>query len=103
VDGRVEPGHDEKDAVGRMKPGCGETTQGPRRTQKCVGIRWLTPRISTIAIPYRDGSTKARLAAGTAAFLRKPLGDWQFRAFSVRETMVLTGGRSDAAARCFAF
>jgi hypothetical protein len=25
------------------------------------------------------------LAAGTAAFLRKPLGDKQFRAFSVRE------------------
>jgi hypothetical protein len=63
---------------GRDKP-------GPRYTQKSVGIRWLTPRISTIAIPYRDGSTKARLAAGTAAFLCVPLGDRQFRAFSVRE------------------
>jgi hypothetical protein len=50
-----------------------------------VGIRWLTPRISTIAIPYRGGSTKARLAAGTAAFLCVPLGDRQFRAFSVRD------------------
>jgi hypothetical protein len=35
---------------------------------------------------------KHGLAAGTAAFLRKPLGDQQFRAFAVRETMVVTGG-----------
>jgi hypothetical protein len=37
-----------------------------------------------IVFPYWDDSTKARLA-GTAAFLRKPLGDMQFRAFAVRE------------------
>ena len=28
--------------------------------RKCVGIRGVTPRISTIAIPYRDGSRKTR-------------------------------------------
>jgi hypothetical protein len=57
-----------------------------------VGIRRVAPRISTIALPYWVGSTKARLTAGTVTFLRKPLGDKQFRAFAVRETMVVTGG-----------
>src|SRR6267154_2293399 len=36
----------------------------PSCTQDCVGIRRVTPRISTIAIPYRDGSTKARFGGG---------------------------------------
>jgi hypothetical protein len=44
-----------------------------------------------IAIPYRDGSTKAQRMAGTAAFPHKLLGEWQFRAFSVRNEMVVTG------------
>jgi len=50
-------------------------------TKNVWGLAGLPLEISTIVIPYRDGSTKARLAAGTAAFLRKPLGDKQFRAF----------------------
>ena len=84
MDGRAKPGHD-----GRAGAGANDVAEKvplePRRTQECVGISGLAPRISTIAIPYRDGSTKARLAAGTVAFLRKPLGDRQFRAFSVRD------------------
>jgi hypothetical protein len=78
---------------------------GARRTRKRVGICGLAPRISAIVTPYRGGSTKARQAAGTAAFTpRKPLGDRQFRAFAVREAMVLTGGcDSKRPARRFAF
>src|SRR6202051_235681 len=63
----------------------------PCCTQECVGIGGLAPRISTIAIPCRGGSTKARLARGTATFLRKPLGDRQFRSFSVRDEAGLDG------------
>src|SRR4051794_24569484 len=81
---------------GRVKPGRDETVGRPRCTQKSVGIRELTPRISAVVIPYREDSTKARLAAGTARFLRKPLGDRQFRAFAVRETMVMTSGCGQA-------
>jgi hypothetical protein len=64
-----------------------------------VGILGLAPRISTIAIPYRDGSTKTRLEVERRRYFRKPLGDWQFRAFAVRETMVLTGGCDSVAPR----
>jgi hypothetical protein len=60
---------------------CDDEKAGAGYTQECVEIRRITPRISTIAIPYGDGSTKARLAAGTAAFLRKPLGDRQISGF----------------------
>jgi len=51
-----------------------------------------------IVIPYRDGSTKARQAAERRYFFRKPLGDRRFRAFAVRDEMVLTGGSDDGRA-----
>src|SRR5258708_30706285 len=38
-----------------------------------------------IAIPYRDGSTKARLAAERQRFCASRWENKQFRAFSVRE------------------
>jgi large subunit ribosomal protein L7/L12 len=74
-------------------PRCGWVPSKTRCTQECVGIRGLTPRISMIAIPYRDGSRKTRLTAGTATLRRKPLGDRQFRAFLVRDGRGWTGGR----------
>jgi hypothetical protein len=45
-----------------------------------------------IITPYRGGSTKARQAVERRVFLRKPLGDRQFRAFASRNDMILTGG-----------
>src|SRR3984893_12632008 len=87
------------ETVGTGEIQCGAGQPVACCTQECVGIRWLTPRISTIAIPYRDGSTKARLAAGTAAYLRKPLGDRQFRAFSVRDEPGLDGRVRSSAPR----
>ena len=74
----------------------GWVPSGPRYTQESVGIRELTPRISTIVIPYRGDSRKTRLTAGTATFQRKPLGDRQFRAFSVRDEQGWTGGCGQA-------
>jgi large subunit ribosomal protein L7/L12 len=89
----------------RARSGIATTGVTPGRVvhRNVWGFEGLPPRISTIAVPYRGGSTKTRLVAGTAAFLRKPLGDRQFRAFSVREEAVVTGGCSDAPARRFAF
>jgi hypothetical protein len=52
-----------------------------------------------IAIPYGDGSRKTRLTAGTATFQRKPLGDRQFRAFSVRDKKQLDGRVRNGAPR----
>jgi hypothetical protein len=52
-----------------------------------------------IAVPYGDGSTKARQAAERRYFLRKPLGDRQFRAFAVRNEVILTGGAIEVAPR----
>jgi hypothetical protein len=77
VEGRVKPGHDEneiseipgersetRDRNGRrgwpVKPG----HDGVSCTQDCVEICGNAPRISTIAIPYRAGSTKTRFDGG---------------------------------------
>jgi hypothetical protein len=96
VDGRVKPGHDEKNKAEAGSPAFAAGVQkgcpDARRTRKSVGIRWFTPRISMIVIPYRDGSTKARRAVERRVFLRKLLGDRRFRAFAVRNDMILTGG-----------
>jgi len=46
----------------------------PRCTQECVEIRWLTPRISTIAILYRAGSTKARFGGGDGSVTAQAVG-----------------------------
>src|ERR1700728_1716740 len=85
--------------IGQKGQTCARGDPGARCTQECVGVGGLAPRISTIAIPYRDGSTKARWAMGTAAFLRKPLGDRQFRAFAVREEAGLDGRVRSSAPR----
>src|SRR3954466_2172625 len=70
---------------GRVKSGRVETVGRPRCTQKSVGIRELTPRISTVVIPYRDDSTKARLAAETERFCANR---WEIGNFGLLQSVI---------------